>query len=103
MTARRRFATLPRAMTQRRSEIFLRRILRVRGRTVTARFLTRPGSAAVMTFPTHADARRAASRLAVQLRLSKSDEEWDEHLRFRVELIRAWSDISDAPDDEEEE
>jgi HEAT repeat protein len=53
-----------------------------------------------MSFPTHADARRAAARLLVQLRLSQSDEEWDEHLRFRVDLIRAWAAISDEPDEE---
>jgi hypothetical protein len=88
-------------MTGRRSEIFLRRIIRVRGRTVTARFLTRgDGAAAVMTFPTHADARRAAARMLVQLRLSQSDEEWDDHLRFRVELIRAYASFEDEPPEE---
>lgn len=78
-------------MTRRRSSLFLRRLVRVEGRRVVARFLTRPDRAAVMTFPTHADARRAAAKLAVQLRLAQTDEEYDEQLRFRVELIRAYN------------
>jgi hypothetical protein len=78
-------------VTLRRSSLFLRRLVKVEGRKVIARFLTRPDRAAVMTFPTHADARRAAGKLVVQLRLSRSDEEYDEQLRFRVELIRAYN------------
>ncbi len=78
-------------MSLRRSSIFLRRLVRVEGRKVIARFLTRPERAAVMTFATHGDARRAASKLVVQLRLARSDEEYDEQLRFRVELVRAYS------------
>lgn len=77
-------------------------MIRVEGRRVIARFLTRQGSAALMTFPTHADARRAANRLLVQLRLSRTDEEWDEHLRFRVELIRAFDAIAEDETREEE-
>lgn len=75
----------------RRSSMFIRRLIRVEGRRVVARFLTKPDRAAVMTFPTHADAKRAASKLAVQLRLSQTDEEYDEQLKFRVELIRAYN------------
>lgn len=60
-----------------------------------ARFLTRPDRAAVMTFPTHADARRAASKLVVQLRLSDTDEAYDEQLRFRVELVRAYNALEE--------
>jgi hypothetical protein len=82
-------------VTQRRSSISLRRLVRVEGRKVIARFLTRPDRAAVMTFPTHADARRAASKLMVQLRLSDTDEAYDEQLRFRVELVRAYSALED--------
>lgn len=82
-------------MTSRRSPLFLKRLVRVEGRKVIARFLGQPGRAAVLTFPTHADARRAASRLLVQYRLSRSDEEWDEKLLFRTELIRALNDLSD--------
>lgn len=88
-------------MAQRRSSVFLRRLVRVEGRKVIARFLTRPDRAAVMTFPTHGDARRAASKLIVQLRLSKSDEEYDEQLRFRVELVRAYNVLeSEGGEDE---
>lgn len=78
-------------MKSRRSPLFVKRMVRVEGRKLIARFLTRSDRAAVMTFPTHADARRAASRLVVQLRLSQSDEEYDQHLRFRVELVRAYN------------
>lgn len=86
-------------MSQRRSLILLKRMIRVEGRKVIARFLTKPDRAAVMTFPTHADARRAASKLAVQLRLSQNDEEWDEQLRFRVELIRSYNALEDESND----
>lgn len=79
----------------RRSSLFLRRLVRVEGRRVVARFLTKPDRAAVMTFPTHADARRAAAKLVVQLRLAQTDEEYDEQLRFRVELIRAYSALEE--------
>jgi len=82
-------------MTLRRSSIFMRRLVRVEGKKVVARFLTRPDRAAVMTFPTHGDARRAASKLIVQLRLARTDEEYDEQLRFRVELVRAYSVLED--------
>lgn len=75
--------------------MFLKRLVRVEGRKVVARFLREPGRAAVITFPTHADARRAASRLVVQYRLTGSDEEWDEQLLFRTELIRAYSSLED--------
>jgi hypothetical protein len=78
-------------MTLRRSSIFMRRLVRVEGKKVVARFLTLPDRAAVMTFPTHGDARRAASKLIVQLRLARMDEEYDEQLRFRVELVRAYT------------
>lgn len=87
-------------MTLRRSTLFLRRLIRVEGRKVIARFLTKPDRAAVMTFPTHADAKRAASKLVVQLRLSNSDEEYDEQLRFRVELVRTWNVLEAGTDDE---
>lgn len=87
-------------MKSRRSPLFTRRMVRVEGRKVVARFLTRPERAAVMTFPTHADARRAASRLVVQLRLSASDEEYDQQLRFRVELVRAYN-AADGGEEEE--
>ena len=83
----------------RRSPLFLRRLVRVEGRKVVARFLREPGRAAVLTFPTHADARRAAARLLVQYRLSRSDEEWDEKLLFRTELIRAFDALSENGDD----
>ncbi|HEY0140811.1 MAG TPA: hypothetical protein VGF48_07935 [Thermoanaerobaculia bacterium] len=86
-------------MSQRRSLILLKRMIRVEGRKVIARFLTRPDRAAVMTFPTHADARRAASKLAVQLRLSRNDEEYDEQLRFRVELIRTFNSLEEGEAD----
>lgn len=76
-------------MSTRRSSIFLKRLVRVQGRKVIARFLREPGRAAVITFPTHGDARRAAARLIVQYRLVGSDEAWDEQLLFRTELIRA--------------
>jgi hypothetical protein len=82
-------------MSTRRSPIFLKRLVRVQGRKVIARFLREPGRAAVITFPTHADARRAASKLIVQYRLTGSDEEWDEQLLFRTELIRAYSSLSE--------
>lgn len=82
--------------TRRRSLILLRRAVRVEGRRVIAMFLREPGRAAVMTFPTHADARRAASRLLVQLRLTRSDEEWDDQLVFRVELLRAYNALADT-------
>ena len=84
-------------MSLRRS-IFLKRLVRVEGRKVIARFLTHPRQAAVIAFPTHAEARRAASKLLVQLRLSHSDEEYDEQLRFRVDLIRAYTALEE--DDE---
>jgi hypothetical protein len=82
-------------MSSRRSPLFLKRLVRVEGRKVIARFLGQPGRAAVLTFPTHSDARRAAARLVVQYRLSGSDEEWDEKLLFRTELIRALNSLSD--------
>ena len=66
-------------------------------------FLREPGRAAVMTFPTHADARRAASRLLVQLRLTGTDEEWDDQLVFRVELLRAYNALADTGGGGEEE
>lgn len=78
-----------------RREVFLRRLVRVEGRKVVARFLTEPGKAAVLAFPTHAAARRAASKLIVQLRLSRSDGEYDEQLRFRVDLIRAYNALEE--------
>jgi hypothetical protein len=86
-------------MTLRRSSIFLRRLVRVEGKKVIARFLTRPERAAVMTFPTHGDARRAASRLIVNLRLARTDEEYDDLLRFRVELIRAYSVLEEESEE----
>lgn len=85
--------------SKRRSLILLRRAVRVEGRRVIARFLREPGRAAVMTFPTHADARRAASRLLVHLRMTQSDEEWDDQLVFRVELLRAYNALADNTDD----
>jgi len=69
--------------------MFLKRLVRVEGRKVIARFLGDRGRAAVLTFPTHGDARRAAARLIVRYRLAGSDEEWDQQLLFRTELIRA--------------
>lgn len=88
--------------SRRRSLILLRRAVRVEGRRVIAQFLREPGRAAVMTFPTHADARRAASRLLVQLRLTRSDEEWDDQLVFRVELLRAYNALADTEDPNDE-
>ena len=88
-------------MPNRRSPLFLRRLVRVEGRKVVARFLRDPNRAAVLTFPTHADARRAAARLLVQYRLSENDEEWDEKLLFRTELIRAFDALSQSEDPEE--
>ncbi|HET7437135.1 MAG TPA: hypothetical protein VFN10_20675 [Thermoanaerobaculia bacterium] len=82
-------------MSTRRSPMFLKRLVRVDGRKVIARFLREPGRAAVITFPTHADARRAASKLIVQYRLAGSDEEWDEQLLFRTELLRAYNSLED--------
>jgi hypothetical protein len=89
--------------SRRRSLILLKRAVRVDGRKVIARFLRQPGRAAVMTFPTHADARRAASRLLVHLRMTRTDEEWDDQLVFRVELIRAYNSLADASEDREED
>lgn len=80
--------------------LMMRRAVRVKGRRVIARFLLQPGRAAVITLPTHADARRAAARLATQLRLTQTDEEWDELLTFRVELIRAVTALSDVEEEE---
>ena len=88
-------------MSDRRSMLMMRRAVRVKGRRVIARFLLQPGRAAVITLPTHADARRAAARLATQLRLTQTDEEWDELLTFRVELIRAVTALSDVEEDDE--
>ena len=85
--------------TRRRSLILLRRAVRVEGRKVIAQFLREPGRAAVLTFPSHADARRAASRLLVQLRLTRSDEDWDDQLVFRVELLRAYNALADTEGD----
>lgn len=79
----------------------MRRAVRVEGTRVVARFLTRPGRAAVLTFPTHSDARRAAARLLVHLRLTHTDEEWDDQLIFRVELIRAYNSLATGEEDEE--
>lgn len=85
-------------MSLRRS-VFLKRLVRVEGRKVVARFLTNPDQAAVIAFPTHAQARRAAAKLIVQLRLSSSDEEYDDQLRFRVDLIRAYNALEDESDE----
>jgi hypothetical protein len=74
-----------------RSFLQLRRAVRVQGRRVIARFLTKPHRGAVLTFPTHGDARRAAAKLLVQLRLAKTDEEWDEQLIFRVDFLSAYN------------
>ena len=68
-----------------------------------ARFLLQPGRAAVITLPTHNDARRAAQRLIVQLRLTKTDEEWDDLLTFRVELIRAMYTIGEGSEEDGDE
>jgi hypothetical protein len=76
-------------MTDRKTLLLTRRAVRVQGRRVLARFLLQPRRVAVITLPTHNEARRAAAHLLVQLRLTKTDEEWDELLTFRVELIRA--------------
>jgi hypothetical protein len=78
--------------------MFLKRLVRVEGRKVVARLLRDPNRAVVLTFPTHSDARRAASRLIVQYRLAGSDEEWDEQLLFRTELIRAYNSMNDEDD-----
>ena len=75
--------------------ILLRRAVRVEGRKVVARFLGTPGRAAGLTFPTHADARRAAAKLLVRLRMTETDEEWDEQLIFRVELLKAYNALLD--------
>jgi len=85
-------------MSLRRS-VFLKRLVRVEGRKVVARFLTKPDQAAVIAFPTHAQARRAAAKLVVQLRLSGSDEEYDDQLRFRVDLIRAYNALEEENDE----
>ena len=82
-------------MSTRRSPLFLKRLVRVEGRKVIARFIGEPGRAAVLTFPTHADARRAAARLVVRYRLAGSDEEWDRQLLFRTELIRAFNALEE--------
>jgi hypothetical protein len=83
-------------MSDRRTLLLTRRAVRVNGRRVIARFLLQPGRAAVITLPTHADARRAAARLLVQLRLTKTDEEWDDILTFRVDLIRAMNTLGEG-------
>ena len=88
-------------MADRKSLILMRRAVRVEGRRVIARFLGQPGRAAVLSFPTHADARRAASKLLVRLRLTKTDEEWDQQLVFRVELLKAYNALADVSEDEE--
>jgi hypothetical protein len=82
-------------MSTKRSAIFLKRLVRVEGRKVVARLLRDPHRAVVLTFPTHADARRAAARLIVQYRLAGSDEEWDDQLLFRTELIRAYNALDE--------
>ena len=88
-------------MSDRRTLLLTRRAVRVKGRRVIARFILQPGRAAVITLPTHNDARRAAQRLIVQLRLTKTDEEWDDLLTFRVELIRAMYTIGEGSEEEE--
>lgn len=88
-------------MSDRRSFLLLRRAVRVDGRRVIARFLTRPGRAAVITFPSRADAKRAAARLLVQLRLTSTDEEWDDQIIFRVELIRACNALAETDEVDE--
>lgn len=90
-------------MTQPRSFLQLRRAVRVQGRRVIARFLTKPNRGAVLTFPTHSDARRAAAKLLVQLRLSKSDEEWDEQLIFRVDFLTAYNALVEEVEESDEE
>ena len=80
----------------RQSLLLMKRAVQVKGRRVIARFLMQPGRAAVITLPTHAEARRAAARLLVQLRLTQSDEQWDEILAFRIELIRAMNALGDS-------
>jgi len=90
-------------MMDRRTLLLTRRAVRVKGRRVIARFVLQPGRAAVITLPTHNEARRAAQRLIVQLRLTKTDEEWDELLAFRVELIRAMFTVGEGSDDDGEE
>ncbi|HEX7153686.1 MAG TPA: hypothetical protein VF618_19510 [Thermoanaerobaculia bacterium] len=82
-------------MSTRRSPLFYRRMVRVEDRKVIARFLGDTRRAAVITFPTHGDAKRAAARLIVQLRLARTDEEWDSQLLFRTELIRAYDSLAD--------
>ena len=86
-------------MSDRHTLLLTRRAVRVKGRRVIARFLLQPGRAAVITLPTHTDARRAAARLLVQLRLTKTDEEWDDLLTFRVELIRAMYTIGEGSEE----
>jgi hypothetical protein len=81
--------------------MFLKRLIRVDGCRVVARLLRDPRRAAVITFPTHSDARRAAARLIVQYRLAGSDEEWDEQLLFRTELIRAYNALEESAGDDE--
>jgi hypothetical protein len=78
----------------------MRRLVRVEGRNVIARFLTQPEKGAILRFPTHADAKRAAGRLITKLRLSHSDEEYDEHLRLKVELIRAYNALESESDED---
>ena len=79
--------------------LLLGRAVQVKGRRVIARFLLQPGRAAVITLPTHAEARRAAARLLAHLRLTQTDEEWDEQLIFRIDLIRAYNAL--GPDEDE--
>ena len=79
--------------------LLLGRAVQVKGRRVIARFLLQPGRAAVITLPTHAEARRAAARLLTHLRLTATDEEWDEQLIFRIDLIRAYNAL--GPDEDE--
>jgi DNA-binding transcriptional MocR family regulator len=86
-------------VSDRHTLLLTRRAVRVKGRRVIARFLLQPGRAAVITLPTHNDARRAASRLLVQLRLTKTDEEWDDLLTFRVELIRAMYTVGEGSEE----
>lgn len=88
-------------MSDRRTLLLTRRAVRVKGRRVIARFLLQPGRAAVITLPTHNDARRAGARLLKQLRLTKTDEEWDDLLTFRVDLIRAVYTIGEGNDEDE--
>ena len=87
-------------MSDRKSLILTRRAVRVEGRRVIARFLGEPGRAAVLTFPTHADARRAGAKLLVRLRLTKTDEEWDQQLVFRVELLKAYNALNDPSEED---